>query len=177
VAAYMAGGHVLLEGVPGIGKTMLARSFASALGLGFSRVQFTPDLMPTDVVGMNVFDPPSGTFRLVKGPVFTQFLMADEINRTPPKTQAALLEAMQEGQVTIDGLAHVLDPDFFVVATDNPVEFEGTYRLPEAQLDRFLLRIEMGLPAKSAEIAVYQSALTAPGRDERSAARSGARRS
>jgi MoxR-like ATPase len=155
LAAYMAGGHALLEGVPGIGKTLLARSFAACLGLRFSRVQFTPDLMPTDVIGMNVFDAPSHTFRLVRGPVFTQILMADEINRTPPKTQSALLEAMQEHQVTIDGVAHALDAEFFVVATENPVEFEGTYPLPEAQLDRFLLRIEMGLPGEDAEIEIY----------------------
>jgi hypothetical protein len=111
VAAWMAGGHALVEGVPGIGKTLLARAFASALGVRFSRVQFTPDLMPTDLMGMNVFDPPSGTFRLVRGPVFTEILMADEINRTPPKTQSALLEAMEERQVTIDGVSHALDPD------------------------------------------------------------------
>jgi len=158
LAAYMAGGHALLEGVPGIGKTLLARSFAAALGLRFSRVQFTPDLMPTDIIGMNVFDASSREFRLVKGPVFTQVLMADEINRTPPKTQSALLEAMQERQVTIDGTSHPLDPEFFVMATENPVEFEGTYPLPEAQLDRFLLRIQMGLPDEAAEIKIYSQA-------------------
>ena len=158
VCAYMAGGHALLEGVPGVGKTLLARSFAACLGLRFARVQFTPDLMPTDVVGMNVMDGASKTFRLVRGPVFTQVLMADEINRTPPKTQAALLEAMQERQVTIDGQSHPLEPEFFVMATENPVEFEGTYPLPEAQLDRFLLRIEMRLPDEAAEIEVYRRA-------------------
>jgi MoxR-like ATPase len=159
LAAYMAGGHVLLEGVPGIGKTLLARSFAACLGLRFSRVQFTPDLMATDVIGMNVFDGPSGAFRLVPGPIFTQIFMADEINRTPPKTQSALLEGMQERQVTIDGVAHSLDPDFFVIATQNPVEFEGTYPLPEAQLDRFLLRIDMPLPEEKAEIEMYRRAV------------------
>ena len=158
MAAYMAGGHALLEGVPGIGKTLLARCFAACLGLRFARVQFTPDLMPTDVIGMNVFDAASQTFRLVRGPVFTQVLMADEVNRTPPKTQSALLEAMQERQVTIDGVSHALEPEFFVMATENPIEFEGTYPLPEAQLDRFLLRIEMGLPEEAAEIEVYRRA-------------------
>ena len=159
LAAYMAGGHALVEGVPGIGKTLLARSFAGAMGLAFARIQFTPDLMPTDVTGMNVFDAKTGGFRLTRGPLFTQILMADEINRTPPKTQSALLEAMQEGQVTIDGARHALDSAFFVVATQNPLEFEGTYPLPEAQLDRFLLRIEMGLPARAAEIEMYRSAI------------------
>ncbi len=159
LAAYAAGGHVLLEGVPGIGKTLLARAFASALGLRFARLQFTPDVMPTDVTGMNVFDAATHGFRLTRGPVFTQVLMADEINRTPPKTQSALLEAMQEGQVTIDGTSHALEPEFFVMATENPVEFEGTYPLPEAQLDRFLLRIEMGLPGREAEIELFRRAV------------------
>ena len=158
MAAYMASGHALLEGVPGIGKTLLARSFAGCLGLRFSRVQFTPDLMPTDVVGMNVFDPSTRAFRLVRGPVFSQLLMADEINRTPPKTQSALLEAMQERQVTIDGVSLPLEPEFFVLATENPVEFEGTYPLPEAQLDRFLLRFEMGLPGERDELELYRQA-------------------
>ncbi len=158
LAAYMAEGHVLLEGVPGVGKTRLARGFAALLGLQFARVQFTPDLMPTDVMGMNVFDPASGTFRLVRGPVFTQIFMADEINRTPPKTQSALLEAMQELQVTIDGARLALDPAFFVVATSNPVEFEGTYPLPEAQIDRFILRVQIGLPEEADEVEIYRRA-------------------
>ncbi|HKD18460.1 MAG TPA: AAA family ATPase, partial [Thermoanaerobaculia bacterium] len=126
LAAYIAGGHTLIEGVPGIAKTLLARVFASSLGLKFSRVQFTPDLMPSDLLGTNVFDEKSGAFRLVRGPIFTEVLMADEINRTPPKTQSALLEAMQENQATIDGVSHSLDPSFFVIATQNPIEFEGT---------------------------------------------------
>jgi MoxR-like ATPase len=159
LGAYMAGGHVLLEGPPGVGKTLLARAFAASLGLEFARVQFTPDLMPSDILGTNVFDSGTGTFRLVRGPVFTEILMADEINRTPPKTQSALLEAMQERQVTIDGVRQGLAEGFFVVATQNPIEFEGTYPLPEAQLDRFLLRIEMGIPEPAAERALFEEAV------------------
>jgi MoxR-like ATPase len=152
VTAFLARGHVLLEGVPGVAKTLTARSMASALGLDFSRVQFTPDLMPSDILGTNVFRPQENAFHLVKGPVFTELLVADEINRTPPKTQAALLEAMEERQVTIDGKTHVLPPHFFVVATQNPLELEGTYPLPEAQLDRFLMRVRVGYPPPEAEL-------------------------
>ena len=159
LCVYVAGGHALIEGVPGIAKTLLARALAASLGVQFSRIQFTPDLMPSDLVGTNVYDQKTGSFRLVRGPVFTQMLMADEINRTPPKTQSALLEAMQEGQVTIDGVTHPLDPSFFVVATQNPVEFEGTYPLPEAQLDRFLARVDMGLPDRAAEVDIYARAM------------------
>jgi len=159
IVAFMAGGHALLEGVPGLGKTLLARAFSSCLGVRFSRVQFTPDLMPADVVGTNIFDGSTGSFRLMRGPVFTEILMADEINRTPPKTQSALLEAMQERQVTIDGTPLALEPGFFVIATQNPIEFEGVYPLPEAQLDRFLVRIEMGLPAPEAELDLYRKAV------------------
>jgi hypothetical protein len=158
LAAYVAGGHALIEGLPGLGKTRLARTFSQCLGARFSRVQFTPDLMPADLVGTNVFDAGAG-FRLLRGPVFTDVLMADEINRTPPKTQSALLEAMQEGQVTIDGETHPLGAGFFVVATQNPIELEGVYPLPEAQLDRFLVRIEMGLPSRAAELELLRQSV------------------
>jgi MoxR-like ATPase len=154
VTTFLARGHVLLEGVPGVAKTLTARTIAHALGLGFTRVQFTPDLMPSDVLGTSVFRPQDGTFALVKGPVFTDVLVADEINRTPPKTQAALLEAMEERQVTIDGKTHPLPSWFFVVATQNPLELEGTYPLPEAQLDRFLMRVRVGYPDEAAELAM-----------------------
>ena len=157
ITAFLARGHVLLEGVPGVAKTLTARSMASALGLEFSRVQFTPDLMPSDILGTNVFRPQDNAFQLVKGPVFTEVLVADEINRTPPKTQAALLEAMEERQVTIDGLTHVLPPHFFVVATQNPLELEGTYPLPEAQLDRFLMRVRVGYPPAESELAMVRA--------------------
>ncbi len=154
VTAYLARGHVLLEGVPGVAKTLAARSIASALGLSFARIQFTPDLMPSDVVGTSVFHPARGEFETVRGPIFTEVLVADEINRTPPKTQAALLEAMEERQVTLDGKTHPLSPSFFVVATQNPIELEGTYPLPEAQLDRFLMRVRLGYPDEAAERAM-----------------------
>ncbi|MFP2903055.1 AAA family ATPase [Corallococcus sp. 4LFB] len=157
VTAFLARGHVLLEGVPGVAKTLTARSMAGALGLSFSRVQFTPDLMPADILGTNVFQPQSQAFRLMKGPVFTEVLVADEINRTPPKTQAALLEAMEERQVTIDGVTHALPPHFFVVATQNPLELEGTYPLPEAQLDRFLMRVRVGYPDGDSETALLRA--------------------
>jgi MoxR-like ATPase len=156
VTAFLARGHVLLEGVPGVAKTLTARSMAAALSLQFTRVQFTPDLMPSDILGTNVFHPAENVFRLVRGPVFTEVLVADEINRTPPKTQAALLEAMEERQVTIDGVTHPLSPHFFVVATQNPLELEGTYPLPEAQLDRFLMRVRVGYPEADAEVSMLR---------------------
>ena len=137
-------GHVLLEDVPGLGKTMMARCFSEALGLSFARVQFTPDLLPADLTGLSVYDPSTTSFEFRPGPVFTQLLLADEINRTPPKTQAALLEAMAEGQVSSDGETRRLPEPFVVLATDNPIEYEGTYALPEAQLDRFLMRVSLG---------------------------------
>ena len=154
LTTFLARGHVLLEGVPGVAKTLLARTVAQALGLQFTRIQFTPDLMPTDVVGTSVFRPTDGSFQLSKGPIFTEVLVADEINRTPPKTQAALLEAMEERQVTIDGVSHALSPHFFVVATQNPLELEGTYPLPEAQLDRFMMRVRVGYPDEASERAM-----------------------
>jgi MoxR-like ATPase len=152
LTTFLARGHALLEGVPGVAKTLTARTIAGALGLGFARIQFTPDLMPSDVVGTSVFRPHEGVFQLVEGPVFTEVLVADEINRTPPKTQAALLEAMEERQVTIDGKSRALPEHFFVVATQNPLELEGTYPLPEAQLDRFMMRIRVGYPDAAAEV-------------------------
>jgi MoxR-like ATPase len=143
LTTVLARGHVLIEDLPGLGKTLIARSFAAALGLDFTRVQFTPDLLPADLLGSTVYDMQSGRFEFRPGPIFTNLLLADEINRTPPKTQAALLEAMAEGQVSIDGVTHPLPKPFIVLATDNPIEYEGTYPLPEAQLDRFAIRLEL----------------------------------
>jgi MoxR-like ATPase len=154
-------GHVLLEGVPGVAKTLLAKALAGALSLDFARVQFTPDLMPSDVLGQLIYTPTSaaesaGEFRFREGPVFTNLLLADEINRTPPKTQAALLEAMEERQVTIEGQARALPEPFIVIATQNPIEYEGTYPLPEAQLDRFLLKLQVGYPSAEQEQEVLR---------------------
>jgi MoxR-like ATPase len=151
LVALLAGGHLLLEGVPGTAKTLIVRALARLLGVGFRRIQFTPDLMPSDIVGTTVFDPASGTFSFRRGPIFTNLVLADEINRTPAKTQSALLEAMEERQVTIDGETHPIAAPFFVCATQNPIDFEGTYPLPEAQLDRFIVRARTGYPTEMQE--------------------------
>jgi MoxR-like ATPase len=151
LAALLADGHVLIEDVPGLGKTLMARSFATACGLGFGRVQCTPDLLPSDITGSTVYDARNAELRFVPGPVFTHVLLADEVNRATPKTQAALLEAMEERQVTTDQGTRPLDRPFLVIATQNPIEFEGTYPLPEAQVDRFLLRLAVGYPAADDE--------------------------
>ena len=154
--AVFADGHALIEGVPGTGKTLAVKAFARILNAGFNRIQFTPDLMPADVTGTNVFNISTSAFTLRQGPIFTDILLADEINRTPPKTQAALLEAMEERQATIDGERHPLSPLFTVLATQNPIEYEGTYPLPEAQLDRFLLKIVIDYPAEGEELEVVR---------------------
>ena len=155
----LAGGHILLEDLPGLGKTLIARSFARTLGLDFSRIQFTPDLLPSDVIGAPLYDQRTGEMVFRPGPVFTQLLLADEINRTPPKTQAALLEAMGEGQVSMDGETRLLPQPFVVLATDNPIEYEGTYELPEAQLDRFLMRLRLGYLQPGDEVLMLQRRL------------------
>ncbi|HEY8454544.1 MAG TPA: MoxR family ATPase [Actinopolymorphaceae bacterium] len=156
LAGILAGGHILLEDLPGLGKTLTARSMAAALGLGFRRIQFTPDLLPADVTGSLLYDQRTHDFTFRRGPVFTNLLLADEINRTPPKTQAALLEAMQERQVSVEGEAHALPHPFHVLATANPIEYEGTYPLPEAQLDRFLVRVSFGYPDADEEFDVLR---------------------
>ena len=160
VLALVASGHVLIEGVPGLGKTLLVRALAQALQLSTGRVQFTPDMMPSDITGHAVLDPKTMEMRIVRGPVFTHLLLADEINRAPAKTQSALLEVMQEYQVTLEGQTHVLPKPFMVLATQNPVETEGTYPLPEAQLDRFLFKIEIGYPSLADEVGVVIRATT-----------------
>ncbi len=166
-------GHVLLEGVPGVAKTLLVRALSTSLSIDTKRVQFTPDLMPGDITGSLVYDPGTADFSFRAGPVFTNLLLADEINRTPPKTQAALLEAMEERQVSVDGRPHPLPTPFLVAATQNPVEYEGTYPLPEAQLDRFLLKVELGLPPRDDEVAVLRR--HADGFDPRDLAAAGLR--
>jgi MoxR-like ATPase len=155
--ALLANGHVLIEDLPGLAKTLLARSFAQVADMGFSRVQFTPDLMPMDITGSMILDPATNTPEFRRGPVFTNLLLADEINRAPAKTQASLLEAMQERQVTVDGTTHLLGPPFLVIATQNPIEYEGTYPLPEAQVDRFLARVRLGYPDREAEWTILES--------------------
>jgi MoxR-like ATPase len=155
----LADGHVLIEDFPGLAKTLAARAFAQVTSIGFTRVQFTPDLMPSDVTGSSIYNQREGDFEFRPGPIFTNLLLADEINRAPPKTQAALLEAMQERQVTIEGVTHPLAPPFLVLATQNPIEYEGTYPLPEAQLDRFLLRIGIGYPERDDEWEVLERRL------------------
>jgi MoxR-like ATPase len=163
--ALLSDGHVLLEDYPGLAKTLIARSFAQATSLHFARIQFTPDLMPSDVTGSSIFDQRQSEFTFMPGPIFTNLLLADEINRAPPKTQAALLEAMQERQVTTEGETRQLPPPFAVLATQNPIEYEGTYPLPEAQLDRFLIRIGVGYPSREHEIEMLSRRL-ARGEDE-----------
>ena len=154
MTALLAGGHILIEDVPGLAKTLLANSFARALQMTFSRIQFTPDLLPGDITGSNIFDQKEGRFKFVPGPIFANLILADEINRASPKTQSALLEAMQEQHVTIEGVGHPLESPFTVIATQNPIEFEGTYPLPEAQLDRFIMKIDIGYPDEETEVAI-----------------------
>jgi MoxR-like ATPase len=160
LVTIMSSGHALIEGVPGLGKTLLVRALSQAMTLQQARVQFTPDMMPSDITGHAILDPNTRELRVVKGPVFTQILLADEINRAPAKTQSALLETMQEYQVTLEGQTHALPQPFFVLATQNPIETEGTYPLPEAQLDRFLLKIEIGYPTAEEEVAIVTRTTT-----------------
>ncbi|MEC9324637.1 MAG: MoxR family ATPase [Actinomycetota bacterium] len=159
LTTMLARGHMLIEDLPGLGKTLIAKSFAAALGLEFTRVQFTPDLLPADLLGSTIYDMQSGRFEFRRGPVFTNLLLGDEINRTPPKTQAALLEAMAERQVSIDGVTHLLPEPFLVLATDNPIEYEGTYPLPEAQLDRFSVRLELKYLSEQEEATMLRRRL------------------
>jgi len=153
----LAGGHIIIEGVPGLAKTLFAKALAASLDLKYQRIQFTPDLMPSDIIGTNVFQPDSQSFKFIEGPVFADIVLADEINRTPPKTQSALLEAMEERQVSADGTTWPLPEGFFVIATQNPVEYEGTFPLPEAQIDRFLLKIRLNYPTPSDELKLLQT--------------------
>ncbi len=157
IVGLLSKGHILIEDVPGVGKTMLARSLARSLGCRFSRIQFTPDMLPSDVTGVSIFNQKTREFEFRPGPIMAQVVLTDEINRATPKTQAALLEAMQEIQITVDGVTHTLPEPFLVMATQNPIEYEGTFPLPEAQLDRFLIRIQLGYPRPEAEIAILES--------------------
>ncbi|MBC5833578.1 MoxR family ATPase [Flavobacterium sp. F372] len=156
IVSILANGHILLEGVPGVAKTLTAKLLSKSMALDFSRIQFTPDLMPSDIIGTSVFDLSKSNFEFKKGPVFSNFILIDEINRAPAKTQAALFEVMEERQITVDGKTYIMDEPFLVIATQNPIEQEGTYRLPEAQLDRFLFKISIGYPNLSEEITILQ---------------------
>ncbi len=156
MASILSKGHILIEDYPGLAKTLMARSFSYTMGCEFKRIQFTPDLLPMDIIGSSIYDRESSTFKFFMGPVFTNILLADEINRAPPKTQSALLEAMQEYQVTVEGKTYRLDDPFIVIATQNPIEFEGTYPLPEAQMDRFLVRLRIGYPSKENEMEILK---------------------
>ena len=156
LATLVAQGHILVEDVPGVGKTTLSKALAISIGCSFQRIQFTPDLLPSDVTGISVYNPQSGDFNFRPGPIMSQVVLADEINRATPKTQAALLEAMEEHQVTVDGITHPLPPPFMVVATQNPIEYEGTFPLPEAELDRFLMRLSLGYPDFAEEMAIIE---------------------
>ena len=156
LATLVAQGHILVEDVPGVGKTTLSKALAISIGCSFQRIQFTPDLLPSDVTGISVYNPQSGDFNFRPGPIMSQVVLADEINRATPKTQAALLEAMEEHQVTVDGVTHPLPPPFMVVATQNPIEYEGTFPLPEAELDRFLMRLSLGYPDFAEEMAIIE---------------------
>ena len=156
VAALIAGGHILIEDVPGVGKTVLAKSLATTIGCSFRRIQFTPDLLPTDITGVSIYNQDTREFEFKPGPILSQVVLADEINRATPKSQSALLEAMEENQVTVDGTTHLLDRPFIVVATQNPIEYEGTFPLPEAQLDRFLIRVTLGYPDISQEVDIIE---------------------
>ncbi len=157
LVALMCQGHVLIEDVPGVGKTILARSLAKSTGCSFRRIQFTPDLLPTDITGVSIYNQKSGDFEFREGPIMAQVVLADEINRATPKTQSALLESMDEAQVTVDGVTHTLPQPFIVLATQNPIEYEGTFPLPEAELDRFLLRIELGYPTQTDEVLIMEA--------------------
>ncbi|MFI8578210.1 AAA family ATPase [Rossellomorea aquimaris] len=166
VVSLLAGGHVLLEDVPGVGKTMMVRALAKSVGASFKRIQFTPDLLPSDVIGVSIYNPKEMEFTFRPGPIMGNIILADEINRTSPKTQSSLLEGMEESSVTIDGMTRKLDKPFFVMATQNPIEYEGTYPLPEAQLDRFLLKMKMGYPEPEEEMEVLHRAQKNPPIDE-----------
>lgn len=157
VLGLLCRGHILLEDIPGVGKTMMARSLSKALGCTFNRIQFTPDMLPSDITGVSIFNPKTREFEFRAGPIMAQIVLADEINRATPKTQAALLEAMEEGQITVDGVTYTLNNPFMILATQNPIEYEGTFPLPEAQLDRFLIRIQMGYPQPAEELTILSA--------------------